>query len=236
MPKDNRKISVCLTTWEREELLFNSFLDVYNDERVSEIVIVDDCSNLELFNRIKERCDTLPKIKLYRNVNNRQCYHNKMTSISYSSNPFCVIFDSDNYMDKSYIDRLFELSEWNPTIAYMPSFAKPLFSYQAYEEMTFTKENIAFFIDKPMVSTMLNCMNYFVNRDEYLKVWQSDIEPHTADSILQNYNWLVAGNGIYIVPGLHYKHLVHDGSHYKNNVHLTGNIYREIENKIKQLK
>lgn len=237
---DNRKISLCLTNYNRVDLLIESFKQVIDDERISEIVISDDCSDLEIFNQIKGIVGVLNslhnnKIKLYRNASNRDCYENKMIAISLASNDWCIIFDSDNTMDKSYLDRLYEIKEWDDKTAYMPSFAKPLFSYVAYEGVTLSKENIAHYIDKPMVSTCCNCMNYFINKNEYLKVWQKDITPYTADSLLQNYNWFKAGNKMLIVANLHYSHLVHDGSHYKNNVHLTGNLYQEITEKIKQL-
>jgi hypothetical protein len=144
--------------------------------------------------------------------------------------------DSDNIIDTEYLDRIYSFPEWDAKTAYMPSFAKPLFSYVAYEGVTFTRGNIADYISRPMVSTCLNCMNYFVNRHEYARVWQGDIVPHTADSILQNYNWLNGGNGIHIVPSLSYYHRVHDGSHYKQNVHKTGMLYADVEQKIKKLR
>lgn len=233
---DNRKISLCIPTWEREEMLYESFMGVYEDPRISEIVIVDDCSNPDLFERVQNFCNFHPKIKLFRNAINLDCYRNKREAISKAANQWLIILDSDNIIDTSYLDRIFEIKEWTKDVAYMPSFAMPLFNYEAYEYVLFSKYNIAEYIDKPMVSTCLNCFNYFVNRDEYLKVWQSDIDPHTADSLLHNYNWLCANNLIYIVPKLYYQHRVHDGSHYKNNVHLTGNLYHEIENKLRQLK
>lgn len=78
-------------------------------------------------------------------------------------------------------------------------------------------------------------MNYFVHRDEYCRVWDGSIEPWTADTIFQNYNWLKAGNKIHVVKGMQYEHLVHPGSHYQNYVHNTGNLYKEIEQKMMRL-
>jgi glycosyltransferase involved in cell wall biosynthesis len=233
---DNRKISLCIPTWERTNMLFESFARVIDDDRISEIIIVDDCSSEEVFQSIKDASIYLKKIKLFRNAINLDCYRNKREAISKATNEWVIILDSDNIIDTNYLDRIYDEKEWAKNIAYMPSFAMPLFNYTAYEWQAFTKSNIAQYIDKPMVSTCLNCFNYFVNRDEYLRIWQPNIDPHTADSLLHNYNWLNAGNVIYIVPNLHYKHRVHDGSHYKNNVHLTGNLYHEIENKLRQLK
>ena len=233
---DDRKISICIPTFERDEMLLDSFRSVHDDERVSEVVIVDDCSRIEQFNRVAGLLAPFKKVRLFRNAVNKDCYANKMESLFRATNDFCILLDSDNIIDIEYLDKIYEFPEWDAKIAYMPSFARPLFSYVAYEGVTFDKSNIAEYIDKPMVSTCLNCTNYFVNRHEYARVWQDNIVPHTADSILQNYNWLNAGNGIHVVPGLSYYHRVHDGSHYKQNVHKTGRLYAEIEQKIKILK
>lgn len=233
---DYRKISVCIPTWEREEMLFESFMGVYDDSRISEIIIVDDCSDINLFERVQNFCKFHPKIKLFRNETNINCYANKRTVIGKATNDWAILLDSDNKIDTNYLDVIYGLEVWCKGVAYMPSWAKPLFNYKEYEGVFLNKINIAKYIDKPMVSTCLNCMNYFVDTDTYCDVWQSNINPHTADSLLQNYNWFNHGHAMYIVPNLHYEHRVHDGSHYKNNIHLTGSLYNEIENKIRQLK
>jgi glycosyltransferase involved in cell wall biosynthesis len=222
-------------------MLFESFAKVIDDPRISEIVISDDASDMPIFQQVKGTVSAMNamynnKIRLYRNLTNADCYVNKMTAINLATNDALIVLDSDNVIDKSYLDALYSIPLWNPRLAYAPSFAKPLFDYRPYEGEIFDRRNIAHFIDKPMVSTCLNTMNYFVCRTEYLKVWQRDIDPHTADSILQNYNWMAAGYGIFIVPGMHYEHRVHDGSHYKINNHKTGDLYKWIEEKIKALK
>lgn len=231
-----RKISICIPTYERIDFLFKSFEGVYEDDRVSEIVIVDDASHMDIFEEIRERCFNLSKVKLYRNVQNRDCYENKYTALSYASNDWCILLDSDNMISKQYIDKLFEIDKWENDTAYMPSFAAPLFDYKSFAGTTYSKENVSDYIRLHMFDTMLNCMNYFVNRNEYIRIWQPDINPHTADSILQNYNWFAAGNKMYVVPGLEYYHRVHEGSHYRQNVHKTGNLYNEILEKFKSLK
>jgi hypothetical protein len=84
---------------------------------------------------------------------------------------------------------------------------------------------------------MLNAMNYFVHRDEYLRVWDGSIDPVTSDSLFQNYNWLKAGNEISVLPELEYEHRVHSGSHYQNNVRRTPRGFHEsIIQKLKELR
>lgn len=233
---DNRKISLCITTYNRYQETLESFVQVANDDRISEIVIVDDCSDLEIYQKLKIAVEFCDKVKLFRNINNQDCYRNKKHAISFALNEWCIIFDSDNILTKEYIDRLYQIPVWDYETIYQPAWAQPAFYFRPYEGLTFTKENIAENLHRPMLSTMLNAMNYFVNRDKYSSVWQKDINPHTADSILQNYNHLASGGKIYVVPGMFYEHRIHNGSHYKNNNHLTGNLYQEIENNLKQLR
>lgn len=236
MATDDRKISICIPTYERADMTIQAFYDVYGDDRVSEVVIVDDASSIDCFEDLKSMCDALPKVKLIRNIQNRDCYFNKMAAISFATNGWAILLDSDNKIDKSYIDIIFDL-HWDKNCSYMPSFAAPTFNYNQFEGYIITKENVSQLIGEPLFDTMLNCMNFFINRDEYLKVWQDVENPKTADSIFFNYCWFNAGNEMYVVPNLTYQHLVHSGSHYVNNNHLTpSGLYDSIIQKLKQLK
>ena len=233
--KDQRKISICIPTFNRVDMTIGCFIDVLGDERVSEIVIVDDCSDLKYYTELKNICDNLGKIKLYRNLQNRDCYVNKMTALSFATNDWCCLWDSDNVFTKDYIDILFRL-EWNKNTIYTPSFAQPHFNFRDYEGLVFSKENIAQYINKPMFEVCLNAANYFVNRFEYLSVWDADTDPVTSDSIYQMYNWLKNGGMLYIVPNLTYHHRVHDGSHYRNNVSRTqSGFHNSILNKLRSM-
>lgn len=232
-------ISLCITTYNRIELLYESFAQVLNDPRVSEIVIVDDASD-KIITRgsITEFTQKHGKIKAFFNKKNLDCYRNKREAISKATNEWVIIFDSDNIITTSYIDRIESLftAGLNPKTIYQPSFAKPHFNFTKYESFLIDKSNVGKYMVDPMFGTMLNAMNYFVNRDEYLKVWDGSVDPVTSDSIYQNYNWLKAGNSIYVVPGLEYEHRVHNGSHYQNNVRRTPQGFHDkIVNKLKAL-
>lgn len=233
---DERRISICIPTYNRVGMTLESFEQVYEDERVSEIVIVDDASDWGLFTDLKKICDGLEKVKLYRNLTNQDCYFNKATSIGYATNEWCILLDSDNKIDQSYLDIIFDL-HWEKNCSYMPSFAAPSFNYEQFTGNIITKDNVSQLMGKPLFDTMLNCMNFFINRDEYLKVWQDVENPKTADSIFFNYCWFNTGNEMYVVQNLTYQHLIHSGSHYVNNNHLTpAGLYDSIVQKLKELK
>lgn len=223
---DERKISICIPTFNRPELTISSFIEVYGDERISEIIIVDDASEIHNYDRLKKITDNLPKVKLYRNEENLDCYRNKAKAISYADNRNCILFDSDNTLDKQYIDKVFDVINWGDYVAMLPSFAAPHFNYTKYEGLTITRQNVNHNAADPTFTTMLNTANCFVDRDFYLKCFDHSIDPHTADSIYMNYRMLDAGGSIYVVPGLTYIHRIDDhkgeqGGHYNMNVHKT---------------
>ena len=188
---------------------------------------------------MKEICDLLPKVKLYRNIKNQDCYRNKQIAISFTDNETdgCILLDSDNKIDTDYLDKIYSIPDWDINTIYTPSFAYPTFDFRDYEGLVITKENVSDYIDKPMFETMLNAANYFVNPFMYLEVWDGSKDPVTSDSIFQCFNWLLDGKSIYVVPGLTYQHKIHEGSHYKNNVTRTPQGFHEsILQKLRELK
>lgn len=233
---ETRRISISIPTFNRCDMVMESFMDVYHDERVNEIVIVDDESDWGLYTDLKNLVELYPKIKLWRNKENRQCYVNKATSLVYSNNDFCILLDSDNKISKDYLDKIFEIEKWEDDTIYTPAFAFPNFDFRQYSGLLITKENIAEYIDKPMFETMCNAANYFVNKNSYLDVWDEHLEPMTSDSIYMISRWLDAGNKVQVVSGLSYFHRVHSGSHYQNYKHLTPDGFHEsVLNKLRSM-
>lgn len=218
---DQRKITIAIPTWQRTMLTIESFIEVHDDDRVGEVVIVDDASDENTYKELADLCSPLEKVKLFRNENNLDCYRNKAEAVSKATNDWVILLDSDNSIDEKYLDVLYSIKSWQPEIIYTPSFAKPNFDFRPYEGLLLNHENIAAHIDRPMLEVCLNACNYFVNRESYLEVWDGTIDPVTSDSIFQVCNWIKDGGAIYIVPDLHYIHRVHNGSHYQNNVHRT---------------
>jgi glycosyltransferase involved in cell wall biosynthesis len=237
---DNRTISLCLTTFNRWKMLIESFAEVLHDRRVSEIIIVDDHSDLKHWEMVNDIYDTSGegKIKKFRNTKNLGCYKNKREAISKASNEYVIIFDSDNILTTEYIDRIFE-QEWNRDTVLAPDFAKPHFDYTAFSGLTVSKENVKEMMLKKNFEAMINTMNYFVHRDEYLKVWVDHKEPWTADTAFQNYNWLKAGNKIKVVKGMQYEHRIEHTehkSHYQEHNRKTGNMFNDVMDKMRALR
>jgi glycosyltransferase involved in cell wall biosynthesis len=231
-------ISIAIPTYNRYEMTIQCFEQVLYDDRIDEVVIVDDCSEDNSYDLLKERFRYDSKVKLHRNSTNFDCFLNKRMAIDLASNDWCILFDSDNVLDSFYLDLIFDYA-WNENVIFQPAIAYPNFNFEAYSGLSINKNNVANYIDMPMFETMLNAQNFFVNRKSYIGIWHNmrQVNPVTSDSIWFNYNWLKDGKEIFVVPNLCYYHRVHEGSHYKNNVHKTpSGFHEQILQSIRELK
>lgn len=239
---DNRKVSICIPTYNRVDVLIESFSKVLSDERVQNIHIQDDASDIEIFKQIKSIVEVLNithnnKITLGKNLTNQDCFRNKYHSVLGAKTEWLILLDSDNIIDTDYLDRLYEIENWESDTIYTPCFAEPQFDFRAYSGMVFTKENVSEYVDKPMWETMLNAANYFIHKDTWISVWDGSVNPVTSDSIYVCMKWLEAGNKIKVVEGLKYFHRVWEQSHYRTQNHRTAPGFHEsILNTLRNLK
>lgn len=230
------KISVCIPVWNRTDLLFEAIQQVMDDDRIGEFVIVDDASPAHIYAELERFFKGNPKVKLFRNEKNLDCHRNKMESVAKASHEFVILFDSDNILTKEYLDVIYA-QKWSMERILQPSFAMPHFDFRKYNSLLIHRNNTAKYAGDSTFTTMLNAQNFFVNRDMYLDVWNDKVDPVTSDSIYFNYCWLAESNSIYIVPGLHYFHRVHDGSHYQqNNGRTPKGFHDSIVKKLKALR
>jgi len=227
-----RQISLSITNFNRFDLLVKSYEQVKDDPRISEIIIVDDCS----LPHFRDELDTLNdgKTKVHYNTHNLGVYKNKHRSVQLATNERVIVFDSDNILRPNYIDRIYEIEKWDDSTVYLPSFGRPEFDWRGLIG-AYTKKNIAFNIRRPKIDTLINAMNYFVNREKYLSVFDPSVEPISADSIYINYLLLKSGCTLEVLEGLEYDHLIHNGSHYVQNRGESNNMYAKILNKLKTM-
>lgn len=232
------KISLCLTNWNRTEMLGESFIHVLNDDRISEVIISDDHSDATTIRYLNELQLVSKKINVFQHAKNMGMSFNKLQSVSYAKENRCIIFDSDNVLTTEYIDAIYRVkgaTSWDENVIYCPSFARPQFDYRAFNSLTFDKRSIKKYLNKKMFDCMLNTCNYFVHRDTYLKVFEHNPAMKGTDTIWFNYLWLRAGYSFHVVPGMHYDHRVHDGSGFMADVNYNMKKAEEMKRKISRL-
>lgn len=226
MSLDNKKISICVPTYNRYLMTIKCFEDILHDERVEQIVIVDDASFDGSYEKLKEHFNDNDKVKLFQNAFNLDCYANKYVSVTKAKSDYVILADSDNVFTKDYLDKIYSY-EWHPKTIFTPEFASPHFNFENYSGMVINKNNVSSYIDLPFFETMLNACNFFVHRLSYIETWDSDTDPVTSDSIYMAMRWINSGNEIFVVPKLTYTHTVHKDSHYQNNNYRTKKGFHE---------
>lgn len=232
------KISLCLTNWNRTEMLGESFIQVLNDDRISEVIISDDCSDEQTRTYLRLLELVSPKIKVFPHYENVGMSRNKYHSVSYAKENWCIVFDSDNVLTTEYIDAIYKqkgATSWDENVIYCPSFARPQFDYRAFNSLTFHKRSVKKYLNKKMFDCLLNTCNYFVNRVNYLTVFEHNPEMKGTDTIWFNYLWLKAGHSFHVVPGMQYDHRVHDGSGFMADASYNMKKAEEMKRKISRL-
>lgn len=227
-------ITLAITNFNRYELLMDSFARVLYDPRISEVIISDDCSDYEILQKVLRAVEQMGKVKVYRNAQNLGMSRNKAKAISYATNEWVIILDSDNVIAPDYLDALQGLHTTSDTI-YLPEFAKPQFDFTKYSGLTIDASAASSAIKDNTFNMAMNCCNYYLHKDTYLANYNYDPQHIASDTIWFAYNWLKNGNRFCFVPGMQYLHRVHDGSGFLNNVDYNLRKAEEIRKLISQL-
>jgi len=225
----NKSISVAIPHYNNSHFMNDTLRYIKEDDRIDEIIICDDKSNdIDKLENIlnKLNCE---KIKLFKNEVNIGCYHNKLSTLSKCKNEWACLIDSDNIIDKLYIDKIFEFENWKENVIYAPMWAytfpgnvsqtlnysifkNVMFDSKKYIDSYYYKNNIIF-------KCLANTCNYFVNVKNYISImnkYNYDREIiDSLDSCILLSDWLSNGNFLLVVQNLVYKHRVHSNSNYK---------------------
>lgn len=221
-------ISLAITTYNRFDLTVKSCAQVLNDPRINDIVILDDASPDNSYRRLMAYYEKYPHVRVMRQASNQGMSRNKADAIGYAYNETVIILDSDNEIGADYVEAFYNkvltVKSFEPIgryetpdsrTIYCPDFAMPNFNFSKLASETIDRDNVAQLLRGPHgkeLTMSLNCCNYIVNRDEYMRVYQHNHEMKATDTVWFSYLWLAAGNSFYIVPGMRYNHLVHEKS------------------------
>lgn len=201
-----------ITHYNRFDLLMKSFPSLINDERVNDILIMDDASTDGSLEKILKEFEGNNKVRIIRNVTNQGMSRNKSIAVGYSYNPFVILFDSDNIIETKYLDAIDKIKIFQSDTIYSPARAWPVFNYDELAGKTIDRGNVKKFMDFPQFGAMINTCNYVCHRDFYLKNYNYNPEIKGTDTAWHFYNHLKNGGKFHIVPDLEYFHLVHKDS------------------------
>ncbi len=212
-PVPGRSITVAIPHYNRGALIHQALHNALRDERVNEIVIVDDGSTPEQFALLKqnvEKFNTARKIHLHRREENRGAMWTKMECVERSSNPWVILLDADNSLFQIYIDEVFTLPDWKADTIYCPSRAFPHFDFRELAGRTIDFDAACDLSRTGVLRRVyiINDGNYFLNRASYLETLKTlrDLRNDVADVMVVNYLWLSEGKKLQIMPKATYCH------------------------------
>lgn len=214
-----------------------SFENILDDERISEVVVVDDCSDEEIYNKVKHAVKEMDKVFLHRNFVNIGMGANKARAIELAKNEWVLLLDSDNVVKSDYLDALYNvpLFQADEYMMYCPEWAMPAFDYREFSGCFVDKYNIRDFIDENLFDCLLNTCNAVFNRRAYLEVYESSVEHVASDTIWFLYLWLKKGHAFHIVEGMRYFHRQHEGSGFLKDVDYNLRKSSELKELIRNL-
>jgi len=237
-------ISLAVTNFNRSDSVVEAFIQVADNDKINEIVIVDDCSDHDAYIKLWNLISALNngKIKLYRNKVNLGPYRNKCTAVKKCSNDWVILLDSDNVIDNNYIETIQTLDK-EDNILYV---SETLYRegkkgigwcYKDFNKLIIDKENIKEYIDLEYFEAFLNTGNHFFNRARYLQVVGSkkrEVDLSINDAIYFSYLWLLNGNKMKVVPDLYYIHRATKDSWWVTNSKECIYAAAEISKRIKE--
>ncbi len=222
-----RPISVAIPHYNNIKFMNKTLELLVEDERINEIIIMDDLStDIKQLRVLISNLNT-SKIKLYENKKNLGCYHNKITAVSKCSNDWCILLDSDNYIEKSYLDRIYDIEEWDKKTIYSPD--RPItfpgvpsenLDYRKYSNKYISKDLYLRDFNDIKFQCLLNTCNYFLPCKEYVKCMNEGFKKNNRDiidcldSAVLFTDWLINNNRIKVVKNLSYYHRLHSDSNY----------------------
>jgi glycosyltransferase involved in cell wall biosynthesis len=241
-------ITLAIPSYNRSNYVMESFSGVLSDERISEILIVDDCSDPEIYSELYNLVNSLKdseffaKIRIIQNEKNLGAFYNKFKCVVESKNDWIILLDSDNSIEVDYINSLD--GKRNENIIYTPVQAiceSPFLNYSNYSNYLVDKisyKDIIISNGDPMWGAILNTGNYFFYRNNYIKCVQMEesiSNSFAADAFYLIYLWMknLEEGKIQIVENMKYKHRLHYDSHWLNNSNSSSLFINEIIEKVR---
>lgn len=208
--KHEEKVSVVTPSYNTSEFWPRYINGQLQDNRIDEIVIVDDFSDALQYESLTHMANH-PKIKLLRNSENIGEFKTRIKAAEIAKNDWVVFLDADNGLTESYLDKIYEIPKWREDVIYHPDFGNEHhINYQPLDGNYLGTGNISRHLNsnKYMMSMFINTGNYFMNRKKYLEVAKpiSDIPKNSYGDIYFNYHWLKNNGKIFVVPGMKYVH------------------------------
>jgi glycosyltransferase involved in cell wall biosynthesis len=231
-------ISFAIPNFNRTTNVIELIKHHVDDSRIQDIVVCDDGSATQVVDELESFIKDTPKVKLIRNDSNVGPYLNKKRTVEHCLSDWVVLCDSDNFINKTYIDVLYDDLPWQEDTIYCPSFAKPHFDYRGLVGVNISNIIQMDEVNKKtrMGPCFLNTGNFFFHRNNYIDVAERGLlyckDKHSCDVIAFNYFWIMGGNKMKCVGDLEYDHDLSDDSVYKTE---STRAYEKVQERLNEV-
>jgi hypothetical protein len=208
--KKEPKVSV-VTPFYNTGYLAHQILECIEDERIDEMIIVDDCSLEGEAEMLKMEIAKHPKVKYFRNEKNQGELKTRIRGTELAKNDWVIFLDGDNSLTESYLDEIYRIPQWRSDVIYCPDFGNiKHINYIPLAGNYINKESIKPLLNNSLylMSMFLNTGNYFMHRQSYLEtaIPLQGIPKHEYGDIIIAESWLDAGHYFFVVDGMRYVH------------------------------
>ncbi|MBX9577072.1 MAG: glycosyltransferase family 2 protein [Chthoniobacterales bacterium] len=218
-PEGSRKVSVAIPHWNRGALIHRPLWNIVNDERIEEIVIVDDGSSEEEFSLLVKnvaRYDRRKVVTIHRREENKGVQFTKVECVEKICGAWMILLDSDNTLFPSYLDAVVALQHLDEKSLYCPDWAFPYFWFRQVAGQKIDFQKACYLIQQGTLQkiSLLNDGNYFFHKATYLAqlLPLKQIQHDVADVMLANYRWLSQGGSLTVMQQARYLHRIDDSS------------------------
>ena len=224
------KITLAIPFYNTSQYFLEAVEYALSNDFVEEIVVNDDCSSEDEWNKLNEIVNNLNtnKVKLFRNEVNLGGFRNKYIAVQNSSCDWVYLLDSDNHPTEETLGVIKSIENPNPDFCYIPQtlllYDKSTgYTNQAtynfkYGEIGIDEAQDALLKKTKLFDWFLNTGNFVFNREQYLQRlkdgYENKNEPVYACSIAFSYHWMSKGGSYKVVPGMEYYHRLRSDSYW----------------------
>ena len=242
-PAKGLRFSVGIPHYNRGGEIYKPLFNAIQHPNVEEIVIVDDGSSDEQYEKLHQFVDRLKsekKIFLHRRKENRKALFTKVEVAEKCSCEWILILDSDNTFFMRTLNDLSALRDIHEDTFYCCSFAFPYFDFTPVGAELLDFEKIASLSQQGILQKfyIMNDGNYLVNKKTYLSAARKvgETQNDEADVITLNYSLISNGGKLKVMENTHYFHRVHKQSRWLMNADASKKRLNLIYSRLKEKK
>jgi len=216
-----KNISLAIPFFNTSEYFLDCIKYALEDNFVSEIVVNDDCSTEQEYEKLLSLTKDKEKIKVFRNEKNLGAFRNKYETVKKCTSEWIYLLDSDNHPFEETYNIIKTIPDDNQNICYSPrrKFCKndsngyevvPDYNFK-YDIIGIEESKDAIFKKTKWFEWFFNTGNYVINRQMYLdslkEAYDDEETPLLhADTAAAYYFWLKNGGEFIIVDDLRHNH------------------------------